>query len=63
MSPGGFVWVVIGRRGPVPHERYVIAVYGHAAGADAQAQRFRRQYPMGDVTVERYTVLNGFPGR
>jgi hypothetical protein len=55
----GFVWIVIGRRGPLPHERYVIAVYGHEEGAQAQAARWRRQYLKGGVDVERYAVLDG----
>ncbi len=58
MTPSGYVWIVIGCRG-VLQERYVVAVYGEAAGAEAQALRWLREHPRGSVDVERYTVLNG----
>jgi hypothetical protein len=56
MCRAGYVWIVIGCRGPL-QERYVVAVYRHAAGAEAQAARWRRAHPRGTVDVERYTVL------
>ena len=53
------VWVVIGRKSPQSHTRYVIEVWGHREGADAQAARWRRQHPKGEADVEKYTVLDG----
>jgi hypothetical protein len=51
------VWVVIGRRSQHADARHVIEVWGHQDGAEAQAARWRRQHPRGEVHVERYTVL------
>ena len=58
VTRSGVVWIIVGRRGP-GQERYVVAVYGHAASAESQAARWLRQHPRGSVDVERYTVLNG----
>jgi hypothetical protein len=58
VTRSAYVWIVIGCRGLL-QERYVVAVYGHAAGAEAQAARWLREHPRGRVEVERYTVLNG----
>jgi len=57
VTPSGLVFIVIGCRAP-QQERYIIAVYRQAAGAEAQAARWRRAHPRGIVDVERYTVLD-----
>ena len=52
-----FVWVLVAQ--PPSGQLYIVGVFGREAYALESLSRYVRQHPTADVSIQRYTVIDG----